>query len=63
MSESEPWMPVEGVARHLGANDTVHRWLEAHSLPAHMIGRRWKNEPLDECGRAGGGASETGGAG
>jgi excisionase family DNA binding protein len=34
---------VEDVARHLGvAKDSVYRWIETRSLPAHKIGRLWK---------------------
>ena len=43
MPGPEPWVSVEEVARHLGiARDTVYRWIEARSLPAHRIGRLWK---------------------
>lgn len=39
----EPWVSVEEVANHLGiAKDTVYRWIEAKSLPAHRVGRLWK---------------------
>lgn len=28
---------------HLGiAKDTVYRWIESKSLPAHRVGRLWK---------------------
>jgi excisionase family DNA binding protein len=40
---TEPWVSVEDVAKHLGvAKDSVYRWIEARSLPAHKIGRLWK---------------------
>lgn len=43
MYEHEPWVSVEEVARHLGiAKDTVYRWIESKSLPAHRVGRLWK---------------------
>ena len=30
-------------AKHLGiAKDTVYRWIESNSLPAHHVGRLWK---------------------
>lgn len=63
MSESEPWMPVEGVTYHLGTKDAVRRWIEAHSLTARMVGRLWRIKLIDERMWAGGDASETGGAG
>jgi excisionase family DNA binding protein len=40
---TEPWVSVDDVAKHLGvAKDSVYRWIEARSLPAHKIGRLWK---------------------
>ena len=40
---TEPWVSVEDVAKHLGvAKDSVYRWIETRSLPAHKIGRLWK---------------------
>ncbi|MGH3694790.1 MAG: helix-turn-helix domain-containing protein [Pseudonocardiaceae bacterium] len=53
----EPWVSVEGVARHLGvAKDSVYRWIETRRLPAHKIGRLWKFKlsEVDEWVRAGG---------
>lgn len=39
----EPWVSVDKVASHLGvAKDSVYRWIEAKSLPAHRVGRLWK---------------------
>ena len=57
MSDPEPWVSVEDVARHLGiTKDTVCRWIEARSLPAHKNGRLWKFKlsDIDEWVRAGG---------
>lgn len=43
MQEQESWVSVDDVARHLGiAKDTVYRWIERKSLPAHRVGRLWK---------------------
>ena len=43
MKEQEPWVSVDTVATHLGvAKDTVYRWIESKSLPAHRVGRLWK---------------------
>ena len=40
---AERWASVEEVTAHLGvARDTIYRWIEAKSLPAHRIGRLWK---------------------
>ena len=48
---------VEDVAKHLGvAKDSVYRWIDTRSLPAHKIGRLWKFKltEVDEWVRAGG---------
>lgn len=43
MYEQEPWVSVDEVVKHLGiAKDTVYRWIESKSLPAHRVGRLWK---------------------
>jgi excisionase family DNA binding protein len=37
---TEPWASVGDVSKHLGvAKDSVYRWIDARSLPAHRIGR------------------------
>ncbi|EOX1813969.1 helix-turn-helix domain-containing protein [Vibrio cholerae] len=54
---TEPWVTALDVAAHLGvAKDTVYRWRERKSLPAHKIGRLWKFQlsEVDEWVRAGG---------
>ncbi len=54
---SEPWVTAQQVAKHLGiAKDTVYRWRERKSLPAHKVGRLWKFQlsKVDEWVRAGG---------
>jgi len=53
---TEPWASVEDVAKHLGvAKDSVYRWIDTRSLPAHKIGRLWKFKltEVDEWVRAG----------
>lgn len=55
--EPEPWITAEQVAQHLGvAKDTVYRWREQRSLPAHRVGRLWKFQisEVDEWVKAGG---------
>ena len=57
ISEQEPWMSVDVVAKHLGiARDTVYRWIDTKGLPDHRIGRLWKSKrsDIDKWGRAGG---------
>lgn len=40
---TEPWVSVDELAKHLGvAKDSIYRWIETKSLPAHKIGRLWK---------------------
>ena len=56
---TEPWTSVDDVAKHLGvAKDSIYRWIERRSLPAHRIGRLWKFKisEVDEWVRAGGAA-------
>ena len=54
---TEPWISVDDIARHLGvAKDSIYRWIERRSLPAHRIRRLWKfkiSEVDDEWVRAG----------
>lgn len=53
---TEPWTSVDEIARHLGvAKDSIYRWIERRSLPAHKIGRLWKFKisEVDEWVRAG----------
>jgi len=58
---TEPWTSVDDVAKHLGvAKDSIYRWIEGRSLPAHRIGRLWKFKisEVDEWVRAGGANSD-----
>lgn len=53
----EPWTSVDEIARHLGvAKDSIYRWIERRSLPAHRLGRLWKFKisEVDDWVRAGG---------
>lgn len=39
----ERWLSVDEIAAHLGVNpDTVYKWIDRKSLPAHKVGRLWK---------------------
>ena len=39
----ERWLSVEEIAAHLGVNpDTIYKWIERKSMPAHKVGRLWK---------------------
>lgn len=53
----EPWVSVDEVMQHLGvARETIYRWIERKSLPAHKVGRLWKFKlgEVDEWVRSGG---------
>jgi len=41
MAEMEDrWLSVDEISKHLGvSSDTVYRWIEKHSMPAHRMGR------------------------
>lgn len=40
---AEPWVSVEQIAEHLGVTrDSIYRWIDRKSLPAHRVGRLWK---------------------
>lgn len=41
--ESEPWITLDNIARHLSVSkDTIYRWIDDRGLPAHKVGRLWK---------------------
>lgn len=63
MRDKESWVSVDEVAKHLGiAKDTVYRWIESKSLPAHRVGRLWKFKlsQVDAWIEAGGAAETEG---
>ena len=50
------WLSINEIAQYLGvSSDTVYKWIERKSLPAHKIGRLWKfkKEEVDEWVRSG----------
>jgi excisionase family DNA binding protein len=54
---AEPWVSVDQIAEHLGVTrDSIYRWIERKSLPAHRVGRLWKFQvsEVDDWVRAGG---------
>lgn len=60
MAETERWLSVEEIAKHLGiSKETVYRWLEKQKVPAHRIGKLWKFRPseVDQWVVSGGAAS------
>lgn len=48
MTQLEPWLSVEEIAKHLGVSkETVYRWLERKTIPAHRMGKLWKFKPSE----------------
>ena len=61
MTELESWFSVEEIARHLGVSkETIYRWLERETIPAHRMGKLWKFKPseVDKWVMAGGASDE-----
>ena len=37
------WLSVDQIADYLGVKrDTIYKWIERKSMPAHKVGRLWK---------------------
>ena len=56
-SPGERWLSVEEIMAHLGvARDTIYRWIDQKSLPAHRLGKLWKFKisEVDDWVRSGG---------
>ena len=56
------WLSVDEIAAYLGIKrDTVYKWIERKSMPAHKVGILWKfkKEEIDEWVRSGGAAHKT----
>ncbi len=48
MNPLEKWLSVEEIAGHLGiSKETVYRWLDKGTIPAHRIGKLWKFRPSE----------------
>jgi excisionase family DNA binding protein len=50
------WLSVDEIAAYLGVKrDTIYKWIDEKSLPAHRLGRLWKfkKEEVDEWVRGG----------
>ena len=64
MAEKEDrWLSVEEICKYLGiSNDTIYKWINDKTMPAHKVGRLWKfkKDEVDDWVR-GGGANEEGG--
>ena len=56
------WLSVDEIASYLGIKrDTVYKWIERKSMPAHKVGILWKfkKEEIDEWVRSGGAAHKA----
>lgn len=56
------WLSVEEICDYLGVKrDTVYKWINDKSMPAHRVGRLWKfkKEQVDAWIEAGGVAEHT----
>ncbi|MBS1963091.1 MAG: helix-turn-helix domain-containing protein [Bdellovibrionales bacterium] len=61
MQAIEPWYSVEEIARHLGVSkETIYRWIERRTIPAHRMGKLWKFKPseVDTWVQSGGAADD-----
>lgn len=58
MNEMEDrWLSITEICKHLGvSNDTVYKWIDKYSMPAHRMGHLWKfkKDEIDEWVKAGG---------
>lgn len=40
---NDRWLSMAEICQHLGvSNDTVYKWIDKYSMPAHRMGRLWK---------------------
>ncbi len=47
MSE-EKWLTVEEICDYLQVKkDTIYKWIDQRSMPAHRVGRRWMFQKLE----------------
>lgn len=56
------WLSVDEIAAYLGIKrDTVYKWIERKSMPAHKVGILWKfkKEEIDDWVRSGGAAHKA----
>jgi excisionase family DNA binding protein len=45
---TERWMSVQDIGNHLGVSkETIYRWLELKTIPAHRLGKLWKFKPTE----------------
>ncbi|MFA5700230.1 MAG: helix-turn-helix domain-containing protein [Desulfuromonas sp.] len=63
MNDAEDrWLSISEISKHLGvSNDTVYKWIDRNSMPAHRMGRLWKfkKDEVDEWVKAGGATDKS----
>ena len=56
------WLSINEIREHLGvSSDTVYKWIDRFSMPAHRMGRLWKfkKDEVDEWVKAGGATDKS----
>jgi len=56
------WQSVDEICKYLGvSSDTVYRWIDRFSMPAHRMGRLWKfkKDEVDEWVKTGGATEQN----
>ncbi|WP_320056481.1 helix-turn-helix domain-containing protein [Desulfuromonas thiophila] len=59
METENRWLSIREICEHLGvSSDTVYKWIDKHTMPAHRMGRLWKfkKDEVDEWVKASGAA-------
>ena len=63
MSKTEDrWLSIHEICEHLGvSSDTVYKWIDKHTMPAHRMGRLWKfkKSQVDAWIEAGGASTDS----
>lgn len=63
MSKTEDrWLSIHEICEHLGvSSDTVYKWIDKHTMPAHRMGRLWKfkKSQVDAWIEAGGASADS----
>ena len=48
MESLENWLSVEEIAVYLGVSkESIYRWLDRKTIPAHRLGKLWKFKPSE----------------
>lgn len=56
------WLSVDEIGQYLGiSSDTVYRWIDKQSMPAHRMGRLWKfkRDDVDKWVKNGGASDQA----